>query len=436
MDKELEKLYTSVETGLFSSPAKLYMRAKQAGLKITLKQVTNFIKSYEVAQMTRQQRKPKGKQTGLITYHPRDFYQLDILIYDNYAYKGYKYILICIDVYSRYVQALPLKRRTGPALKQGLTTMFQKMGDPANLTADNEFNKKVFEPFLKKHVKGNIFFSDPEDRNKNVYVESFNRTLRLLLQRYRMISGSRDWLTVLPKIIQNYNTLEHSRTKRTPVSLFGKKNKTEEEHPVVARPFKIGEMVRIQTKRKVFAKASESVLSQDVYLIVSFKGKRYRVKNMTTGTEKAISEQRLVRNTGPIKMSVPPKKTGKMGIAKQRKKQQRALKKMGLDDAPAPISRKRRLPKRAKAVTKQATQKGSKKIAARKRPKKTEPQRYEIEKFVGFKKEGSSHYYKVRYMGYNSSYDEWLPRKDLISTKYGMGKANFEEMLQDFKKKV
>lgn len=53
---------------------------------------------------------------------------------------------------------------------------------PQNINCDREFNIKLFNQLMKEeNVK--IWFSDPNEINKNAIVERFNHTLAMLIQK-------------------------------------------------------------------------------------------------------------------------------------------------------------------------------------------------------------------------------------------------------------
>ena len=85
-------------------------------------------------------------------------------------------ILVCIDVYSRYMQCRPLTNRNHNDEYKG------HMGMPKSINCDNEFNTKLFNEFAKNNnIK--LYFSEPNDLNKNAIVERVNRTIAQLLQK-------------------------------------------------------------------------------------------------------------------------------------------------------------------------------------------------------------------------------------------------------------
>jgi transposase InsO family protein len=67
--------------------------------------------------------------------------------------KGFKYLLTCIDVLSRYAWVVPLKDKTGKTLKDAFQVIFKSGRRPIRLQTDKgtEFTNRVFQRFLKEH---------------------------------------------------------------------------------------------------------------------------------------------------------------------------------------------------------------------------------------------------------------------------------------------
>ena len=67
-----------------------------------------------------------------------------------------------------------------------LNEMFNDNGKPNNITCDNQFNTTKFNDFVEKEeIK--LYFTQPDEINKNSFVERFNKTLSLLLQKWRIV---------------------------------------------------------------------------------------------------------------------------------------------------------------------------------------------------------------------------------------------------------
>ena len=60
---------------------------------------------------------------------------------------GYKHILTCIDVLSKYAWAIPLKNKSGTSLVNAFKQIFESGRKPEKLQTDkgSEFTNKVFK---------------------------------------------------------------------------------------------------------------------------------------------------------------------------------------------------------------------------------------------------------------------------------------------------
>ena len=174
MIKELEKLYYNPKTG-FTSGIKLYKMAIKNNIDTTQQQVNNFLENQSVVQIFKEQRKPKYF-SSIIAKSINDEYQMDIIIYDRYEFHKYKYILVIIDIHSRYAQARPMTNRKNETIMINIKNIIKDMGKPKIISCDNEFNSLEFEKFaLENNIQ--VHFSEPLEIQKNSIVERFNKTL-------------------------------------------------------------------------------------------------------------------------------------------------------------------------------------------------------------------------------------------------------------------
>ena len=135
-------VYYGARTG-YTSVEKLYRRAHSEGLKVTRPQVQEFISKQFTAQVNQPDVLPKV-YNSIISTKPRNNYQIDLMIYDRYTYQKYKYMLVVIDVFSRFLQVVPLTTRKFPVIMDKLNDVCKKIGYPKNINCDNEFNTKEF----------------------------------------------------------------------------------------------------------------------------------------------------------------------------------------------------------------------------------------------------------------------------------------------------
>ncbi len=100
----LNTLYYDAKTG-FQSQNKLYKKAKEIDNNITLNMVNKFLEQQPTAQITKQVKRNKIYET-IVSPSVKNNYQMDIMYLPNPALnKNFKYLLTCIDVYSRYAFA-------------------------------------------------------------------------------------------------------------------------------------------------------------------------------------------------------------------------------------------------------------------------------------------------------------------------------------------
>jgi len=276
----LYELYYNPKTG-FQSAEKLYQKAKQADLDVSFGDVKRFLAKQEVQQLTHEPEKPKV-YSSIVAPYPKFNFEIDLMIYDRFTFHNYKYILCCIDVYSRFAQARPLTNRNFSSILEKLEDIFSVMGYPENINADQEFNTHEFNEFCSKHnIK--TWFSTPNEPNKNAIVERFNKTLAGMLGRVRLATKRHDWYNYLPEIIDNYNNTIHRTIKHTPAEVWTKKydNAQEvtfsEETPLVP-----GQQVRIQLSQSIFTKGDAVKYSKDVYTIKKRVGNKYQLDGETT----------------------------------------------------------------------------------------------------------------------------------------------------------
>jgi hypothetical protein len=73
---------------------------------------------------------------------PGDCFQMDTMVYTRFEYNGYKHILTCIDVYSRYAQAVPLKSRNQTEVVPAVRHIFEDLMNaiPVHLNVDDELS--------------------------------------------------------------------------------------------------------------------------------------------------------------------------------------------------------------------------------------------------------------------------------------------------------
>src|SRR5689334_7208796 len=112
--KAISDLYYSPRTG-FTSAHALWLKLKEQKVKVTLKEVQQWLAQQLVQQVTARRRPPTQYST-IVAPSKGAIYQMDLMVYDRFEYNHYRYILVVVDIYSRYAMATALTNRTLPTL--------------------------------------------------------------------------------------------------------------------------------------------------------------------------------------------------------------------------------------------------------------------------------------------------------------------------------
>jgi hypothetical protein len=154
-NKKLKNLYTDPSfPGSFSGASSFIRSVKE----INKKQNPQKIKEWLLEQETYTLHKPKLKKfirNKVIVAGIDDCWQADLVDVQAISDQndGNKYILTCIDVFSKYAWAIPLKNKTGKSITVAFSQIFQHNRVPKKLQVDkgSEFYNATFKSLLNKH---------------------------------------------------------------------------------------------------------------------------------------------------------------------------------------------------------------------------------------------------------------------------------------------
>lgn len=199
--------------------------------------------------------------------------------------KGYRYILVVINAFSKFVWTVPVKRKTGKEVATALNSIFQHMSNlPKHLQTDlgKEFYNSDVRKVLQKY---NINHYSVYSTKKASIVERVNRTLKSRMWKQFSNQGSYRWLNILATITQDYNNTVHSTTGVKPLQVHHKDEKrlldTVYSNLKIVDPkgakFKENDFVRISKHREAFAKGYTPNWSNEIFTV-------YKVQNTNPTT--------------------------------------------------------------------------------------------------------------------------------------------------------
>jgi transposase InsO family protein len=198
-----------------------YIQSNHPKIGISRRQVMDFLKSQNVAQLYHPTKKTRDIQST-VSKRPYGILACDLMdvqtIGDN---KGYNYLLCVIDLFSKYAWVEPIKNKN----KKTVTTAMDKIIKRINhgistIRMDNgsEFIADEFQNVLKKHNIKCVFSSAGKPWS-NGQIERFNGILKQKIKMY-VTQTDKSWVPVLQKLVDNYNEMKSRVTKYTPSELL------------------------------------------------------------------------------------------------------------------------------------------------------------------------------------------------------------------------
>ena len=130
--------------------------------------------------------------------------------------KGYRYLLTCIDIFSKYSWVIPLKYKRGITIKYILEKIF-KESKPKFLWTDRGtefYNRQVQDLLNGNNIK---LYSTNNSEMKSSVVERFNRTFENMMYEKFNENNNTIFYNILDKLTNNYNNKYHSTIKMPPI---------------------------------------------------------------------------------------------------------------------------------------------------------------------------------------------------------------------------
>ena len=131
---------------------------------------------------------------------------------------GFKYLLVVIDIFSRYAQVVPLKKKTAAHTLEGLKQILESAHFQGITKLNTDEGTEYYNRPVKQYLnsKGITLYSTFSREIKASIAERFIRTLKGKLYRYMTHHNTLSYLPQLPHIVFNYNHSTHRILQSTP----------------------------------------------------------------------------------------------------------------------------------------------------------------------------------------------------------------------------
>ena len=214
----------------------------------------------------------------IIVNHIDEIFAADLVEMQKFSKlnKGYRYLLTCIDIFSKFSWVIPLKDKRGITIKNALEKIFNER-KPKFLWTDKGkefYNKQVQDLLNENNIK---LYSTNNSEIKSAVIERFNRTFKNMMYKKFTENNNTIFYNILNELVNNYNNKYHSTIKMTPIEgskkINEKKIKNIYNFEKTKKPgkFKIGDRVRISLEKNIFEKGYETNWSQEIFVIYDIK---------------------------------------------------------------------------------------------------------------------------------------------------------------------
>ena len=141
-------------------------------------------------------------------YHIDGIWSLNISDLKDYGPKknrGYRFVLVTINIFSKFGWTVPLKNKNAQTKKDSFDNILIRSKRKPNFLEgdrDRRFLNKIFQHFLNKN---NIKLYSRNSSYGAVFAERFIRTIRDLLKKIVSEHGDANWIDALSTITKQYN---------------------------------------------------------------------------------------------------------------------------------------------------------------------------------------------------------------------------------------
>ena len=272
------------------------------------------------------------KRSRVIVFGIDEQFQADLADVQNLSRynKGYKYLLTCIDIFSKYAWVVPLiiiKTKQGQELVNAFQTILASGRKPLKLQTDlgTEFLNRVFLKFLREN---NIEFFTVKSGLKASVVERFNRTFKNKMYRYFTAKNTLAYIDVLPQLVKSYNSTYHRSITMKPTqvtianqakvwdTLYGSNVQKR-----VRFKFQVGGRVRISKVKRMFEKSYLPNYTEEMFTIYKRFARQvpvYKLKDdageILEGTFYEPEIQKIIKNDDVYRVEKILRKRKRKGV--------------------------------------------------------------------------------------------------------------------------
>ena len=200
--------------------------ARKQDSTFSLAEVKQFLRACNVYTLHRTPR-VNFRRLPILAPKPGTFLSVDLADMSSLSKhnKGYRYILIAVDIFSRKLQARAMKRKTGSETAKAIQSILDDPSTGSVRRIHGDFGREFYNKDVKSLLnKRNIrLYSTTSQEIKASHAERAIQTLKRLVYKYLTLKNSLSYVKVLQTLVEKYNNTPHSGLKcgSTPVQVHG-----------------------------------------------------------------------------------------------------------------------------------------------------------------------------------------------------------------------
>lgn len=278
-----EIYYNPENAGSFLGPDKLFRYVRKDGKYVISKyKIRKWLQKQEAYSLQRSVRR-RFKRNKIMVTGIDDQWSADLMDMNKFANynDGFAYILVVIDVLSKYLWMRPLKNKKGVSVANALRDILLEGRVPKRIRTDKgqEFRAKEVQQVLKDH---NITHLYAQNETKAAIAERVIKTIKTRIYRFMTYKQGYDYINKLQTFVKSYNGTYHRTIGMAPKSVnnrnetavwwrmyWPKEHMNVKKTKTVRKPFrfKIGEYVRLTHLRNPFSREYDERWTGEVFII-------------------------------------------------------------------------------------------------------------------------------------------------------------------------
>jgi len=271
-DSVIRGIYYDTVDG-FDSVVNTYRKANKVLNTITVADVRAFI---ERQKGSYKQTKPYRGFNSYVAPQALHELQLDLAIFTDSTKDndGYKYAFVAIDIFSKYMWAIPIRDKKPQESIRAFNEVLDKIGTPQQIMSDREgaWESTEFVKLLNQHKIKHIISSSPPPFSERAVQELKN----MIHTRLDGLDLEKEkWVELLPAVLKKYNNRVHGTTGMSPNDARKDENNIQiylniRKHAQYKRSYpklSVGDLVRTYVKAGSFKKGYNSSWSKDVFKV-------------------------------------------------------------------------------------------------------------------------------------------------------------------------